>query len=297
MRARRLRAVPRLPDAHCPCRTVHLHVSLGPRRWWFGEKVNVYVGLSLAMVVLGALLAGATDLSFDLEGYAWMAVNCASTAAYVLYMRGTVRAPLSAWDKAYLNNSISVPLSLVLALGIGEVSPRATSPGPAIAPPSWRGHGLPDDSGLVATVAPTGPTPSRTRAHPASPLSSPQFPDSVTSPELSTPAFVLALVLSGCVGFALNLTSLWCVSETSATTYSMVGALNKVPLAVLGTLLFGAPMDARSGLMVAFGLTAGAVYAYAKTIDPDRSPPTPQSLVRVSPMLEPAKAKTPPSPI
>lgn len=124
-----------------------------------------------------------------------------------------------------------------------------------------------------------------------------QLPDGITSPELSTPSFVIALVLSGCVGFALNLTSLWCVSETSATTYSMVGALNKVPLAILGTLLFGAPMDARNGLMVAFGLAAGMVYAYAKTIDPDRSPTTPHSLIRVSPMLEAAKPKDSPSPL
>ncbi|KAA0161555.1 hypothetical protein FNF28_05012 [Cafeteria roenbergensis] len=211
--------------------------------WWFGEKVNLYVGLSLGMVVLGALLAGATDLSFDLEGYTWMAINCVSTAAYVLYMRGTVKAPLSAWDKAFLNNAISVPLSLLLATGIGEI------------------------------------------------------PDGITSPELTAPAFIAALALSGCVGFALNLTSLWCVSETSATTYSMVGALNKIPLAVLGTLLFGAPMDARSGTMVAFGLAAGMVYAYAKTIDPDRPPTTPLSLIRVSPMLEAAKPKDSPTPI
>ncbi|KAA0149908.1 hypothetical protein FNF31_07115 [Cafeteria roenbergensis] len=184
--------------------------------WWFGEKVNLYVGLSLGMVVLGALLAGATDLSFDLEGYTWMAINCVSTAAYVL---------------------------LLLATGIGEI------------------------------------------------------PDGITSPELTAPAFIAALALSGCVGFALNLTSLWCVSETSATTYSMVGALNKIPLAVLGTLLFGAPMDARSGTMVAFGLAAGMVYAYAKTIDPDRPPTTPLSLIRVSPMLEAAKPKDSPTPI
>jgi GDP-mannose transporter len=32
----------------------------------------------------------------------------------------------------------------------------------------------------------------------------------------------------------LNLATLWCVSNNSATTYAVVGALNKIPLAVVG---------------------------------------------------------------
>lgn len=71
------------------------------------------------------------------------------------------------------------------------------------------------------------------------------------------------------MGYALNLASLWCVAETSATTYSMVGALNKIPVTLLGALLFNAPINAQSAAFIAFGLLAGMTYAYAKTLDPD----------------------------
>ena len=47
--------------------------------------------------------------------------------------------------------------------------------------------------------------------------------------------FLATLVISGIVGFALNGAALWCVQATSPSTYSMVGALNKIPLAVRWT--------------------------------------------------------------
>jgi hypothetical protein len=39
---------------------------------------------------------------------------------------------------------------------------------------------------------------------------------------------------AGAVGFMLNLATLWCVSNTTATTYAVIGALNKIPLAFIG---------------------------------------------------------------
>jgi hypothetical protein len=50
--------------------------------------------------------------------------------------------------------------------------------------------------------------------------------------EWASVGFVCTLVVSGVVGFALNGASLWCVQATSPSTFSMVGALNKIPLAV-----------------------------------------------------------------
>ena len=41
-------------------------------------------------------------------------------------------------------------------------------------------------------------------------------------------------IYAGFVGFFLNLATLWCMSNNSATTYAVVGALNKIPLAVVG---------------------------------------------------------------
>ncbi len=54
----------------------------------------------------------------------------------------------------------------------------------------------------------------------------PEFPD------LYSASFLTSVVATGVVGFGLSIGSLWCVQVTSPSTYSMVGALNKIPLAV-----------------------------------------------------------------
>lgn len=49
------------------------------------------------------------------------------------------------------------------------------------------------------------------------------------------------MIFSGASAFAMSYASAWCVRTTSSTTYSMVGALNKLPIAASGILFFGDP--------------------------------------------------------
>lgn len=49
------------------------------------------------------------------------------------------------------------------------------------------------------------------------------------------------MVFSGVSAFAMSYASAWCVRTTSSTTYSMVGALNKLPIAASGIVFFGDP--------------------------------------------------------
>lgn len=49
------------------------------------------------------------------------------------------------------------------------------------------------------------------------------------------------MIFSGASAFAMSYASAWCVRSTSSTTYSMVGALNKLPIAASGILFFGDP--------------------------------------------------------
>ena len=51
---------------------------------------------------------------------------------------------------------------------------------------------------------------------------------------------------------------------TSSTTYSMVGALNKLPIAVSGLVFFDAPVTFASVSAIAVGFVSGIVYALAK---------------------------------
>jgi GDP-mannose transporter len=47
------------------------------------------------------------------------------------------------------------------------------------------------------------------------------------------------MIFSGVSAFGMSYASAWCVRTTSSTTYSMVGSLNKLPIAISGIVFFG----------------------------------------------------------
>src|SRR3984957_3594472 len=75
---------------------------------------------------------------------------------------------------------------------------------------------------------------------------------------------ILAMVFSGLSSVFISYTSAWCVRVTSSTTYSMVGALNKLPIAVSGLIFFDAPVTFGSVSAIFVGFVSGIVYAVAK---------------------------------
>ncbi|KAK2765917.1 GDP-mannose transporter into the lumen of the Golgi [Arachnomyces sp. PD_36] len=74
----------------------------------------------------------------------------------------------------------------------------------------------------------------------------------------------LAMLISGLSSVFISYTSAWCVRVTSSTTYSMVGALNKLPIAVSGLIFFDAPVTFPSVSAIVVGFVSGLVYALAK---------------------------------
>ena len=75
---------------------------------------------------------------------------------------------------------------------------------------------------------------------------------------------VMAMIFSGLSSVFISYTSAWCVRVTSSTTYSMVGALNKLPIAVSGLIFFDAPVTIPSVSAILVGFISGIVYALAK---------------------------------
>ncbi|PLN75059.1 GDP-mannose transporter 1 [Aspergillus taichungensis] len=75
---------------------------------------------------------------------------------------------------------------------------------------------------------------------------------------------LFAMILSGLSSVFISYTSAWCVRVTSSTTYSMVGALNKLPIAVSGLVFFDAPVTFPSVSAIFVGFVSGIVYAVAK---------------------------------
>ncbi|KAF8416522.1 hypothetical protein EV426DRAFT_710289 [Tirmania nivea] len=77
-------------------------------------------------------------------------------------------------------------------------------------------------------------------------------------------ALIWAILISGLSTVFISYTSAWCVRVTSSTTYSMVGALNKLPIALSGLVFFNAPVTFTSVTAITIGFVSGLVYALAK---------------------------------
>lgn len=86
-------------------------------------------------------------------------------------------------------------------------------------------------------------------------------------PVESRNAIIGAMIFTGLSSIFISYTSAWCVRATSSTTYSMVGALNKLPIAVSGLIFFDAPLTIPSVSAIFVGFVSGIVYAVAKVRD------------------------------
>lgn len=86
-------------------------------------------------------------------------------------------------------------------------------------------------------------------------------------PVASRHAIISAMIFTGMASIFISYTSAWCVRATSSTTYSMVGALNKLPIAVSGLIFFDAPVTLPSVTAIFVGFVSGIVYAVSKLRD------------------------------
>ena len=83
-------------------------------------------------------------------------------------------------------------------------------------------------------------------------------------PVESRNTLLLGMIYSGVCAIFISYCSAWCIRVTSSTTYSMVGALNKLPLAVSGLIFFDAPITFGSVSAIFIGFVSGLVYTWAK---------------------------------
>lgn len=83
-------------------------------------------------------------------------------------------------------------------------------------------------------------------------------------PEETRTNLILGMVYSGLGAIFISYSSAWCIRVTSSTTYSMVGALNKLPIAVSGLIFFDAPVTFGSVSAIFIGFVSGLVYAWGK---------------------------------
>jgi GDP-mannose transporter len=77
-------------------------------------------------------------------------------------------------------------------------------------------------------------------------------------------SILIGMLYSGLAAMLISYCSAWCVRVTSPTTYSMVGALNKLPIAISGLIFFSAPITLGSVSAIFLGFISGLVYAWAR---------------------------------
>lgn len=191
----------------------------------FSKHHDNKVWAALFLMIISAISGGITDLSFHAVGYAWQVINCFLTASYSLTLRRvmdtakqvTKSGNLNEFSMVLLNNTLSLPLGLLLIFVFNEVDYLSTTP------------------------------------------------------LLRMPIFWLVITFSGILGLAISFTSMWFLHQTGATTYSLVGSLNKIPLSIAGILLFKVPTSLENSASILFGLLAGVFFARAKLRDRSQS--------------------------
>jgi GDP-mannose transporter len=75
---------------------------------------------------------------------------------------------------------------------------------------------------------------------------------------------MIGMLYSGMGAIFISYSSAWCIRKTSSTTYSFVGYLNKLPLAISGIVFFDAPVTFGSLSAILLGFFSGLVYGYGK---------------------------------
>ena len=182
------------------------------------------------MMVLSSVIAASSDLqniSDDkhadaVTGYVWMIFNCISSAAFVIFMRYSIRkklpntAPFKDFDTVFYNNLLPAPMFIGMSL-------------------------LGADGNLS------------------------EFLEYYSHNPHERVQLIHALIFAGVSAFWISYASSWCMRVTNSTTYSMVGALNKLPIAIGGLIMFP-DRDVTAGSIgsIALGFLSGVLYTMSK---------------------------------
>ncbi|GLC39366.1 hypothetical protein PLESTB_000892400 [Pleodorina starrii] len=82
---------------------------------------------------------------------------------------------------------------------------------------------------------------------------------------LKNSAFLMVSGLGALIGFGISFSSLWYLQQTTATMYSLVGALNKIPVAIVGLVAFAEPTNPKNLGSIIIGLGAGVLFTRIKS--------------------------------
>jgi GDP-mannose transporter len=90
--------------------------------FFFGSSIELLVWVAFGIMLSGATAAAWNDIYLTWKGVFWMALNCVSTAGYVLYMKfATKNVKLSKFGMVFINNVLCIFFLLPCALLMGQI--------------------------------------------------------------------------------------------------------------------------------------------------------------------------------
>jgi GDP-mannose transporter len=216
---------------------------------WFGGKVTRLLLLSFGLMALSSIVAAWADIQAAINGighsedtsvaistlnagYMWMGLNVLCTASYVLGTRKTINSlNFKDWDSKFL------------------ITCRIVTPTDQNQPAMFYNNLLSLPIIIICSLV-TEDWSSENLAK--------NFPVETRN------NLLIGMLYSGMGAIFISYSSAWCIRKTSSTTYSFVGYLNKLPLAISGIIFFGAPVTFGSVTAILLGFVSGLIYGYGK---------------------------------
>ena len=92
-----------------------------------------------------------------------------------------------------------------------------------------------------------------------------EFPQVIYAVQQVTGGFVAAFSCSGVLTLGICASAFWCITCSNGSTLSFIGGFNKVPIVVLGAILFETKTSVPGWIGVVLGLVAGLLFIKSKS--------------------------------
>jgi drug/metabolite transporter (DMT)-like permease len=92
------------------------------------EEIKPMTWFALIMILIGAIIYGARDMTFNMTGYVYLFLNIAGTSSYQIYVKKLIAQSkeLGPFGMSYINNMLSLPV-FILFSAYGDELPHYTS--------------------------------------------------------------------------------------------------------------------------------------------------------------------------
>lgn len=242
---------------------------------------------ALLGILCGAVMYSLHDITFSPIGYSWLLLNLLSTSAYQVWVKRVIASEagkkIGALGMSYINNLLSLPVLVVIALAAGEVS-GVLGIGSGVWSSSSSGGGggggrvagIGGDSGGRSSSSssssgfPSFSSSSSSSSFLAAAAAASSSSSSTTttatykSPLMSLDGGILTLLLgSGALGICLSVTAFMLNALISATSMMVANNVNKFFVIMLSECFIQRTLDGVSSLGVAVVMLFGWLYGEA----------------------------------